>query len=84
MLYLEENCLRGSAQWKSNIQNIKEIKPYNFIFYKDIFGDNTLADLLDNFIDKESVKREVIENLEHYSIFDLASIYSILKEKGFK
>lgn len=84
MMYLESNCMRGSVQWNANVQKVKETNPDNFIFYKDIFGDNTLEDLLDGFNDKESVKREIIENLEHYAKFDLPSMYSILREKGYR
>lgn len=84
MMNLTENCMRGSFQWKANVSKIKKANPDNFIFYKDMFGDNTLKDIVDGFNDKEAVKREVVKNLEHYAMFDLASMYSMLKEKGFR
>ncbi len=81
LINLEKGCLKGSLAWKSHINKVKEEKPEDFIFYTDVFGENRLSDLLEEFKDKDAIRKEVIENLEHYASFDLASMYCILKKK---
>ena len=83
MIRLDEN-MTGSKNWLGDIRMIKAERPNNFIFYSDVLGDNTLEDLLSGFKDKESVSKEVINNLENYARFDIASIYAMLKRKGFE
>ena len=84
MINLTRNCNIGSLEWKGRVKKVQEERPENFSFGTDIFGENTLEDLLECFQDKEAVREEVISNLEHYARFDLASIYKILKDNGFK
>lgn len=84
LLNLSKNCRVGSMAWLSNIEKVKRQNPEDFIFNTGICGNDTLSDLLSEFEDKEAVREEVIENLEHYARFDLASMYKLLKEKGFK
>ena len=82
MTRLDEN-MTGSPNWLSDIRMIKAEMPKNFIFYSDVLGDNTLEDILSGFQDKESVREEVINNLENYARFDISSIYAMLKRNGF-
>lgn len=83
MRRLDEN-MTGSKNWLSDIRMIKAERPKNFIFYSDVLGDNTLEDVLSVFQDKESAMEEIINNLENYARFDIASIYAMLKRKGFE
>ena len=78
------DSMTGSTNWMSDIQTIKAERPNNFIFDSDVLGDNTLEDILSGFQDKESVREELINNIENYARFDIASIYAMLKRKGFE
>ena len=82
MRRLDKN-MAGSTNWLSDIRMIKAERPKNFIFYSDVLGDSALEDTLSGFQDKESVREDVINNLENYAYFDIASIYAMLKRKGF-
>lgn len=78
------DSMTGSKNWISDVKRIQEERPNNFIFDSDVLGDNTLEDVLSGFQDKESVREEVIDNLENYARFDIASIYAMLKRNGFE
>lgn len=83
LINLTKNCTVGSPNWMSNIKKVMETKPDNFIFYVDVFGENTLSRFLENFSNKVSVREEIIANLGFYAQYDTASIYSMLVNKGF-
>lgn len=78
------DSMTGSQNWLSDIRMIKSERPKNFIFDSDALGDNTLEDVLSGFQDKDSVREEIINNLENYARFDIASIYAMLKRNGFE
>lgn len=85
MMDLEKNCKKGSDAWRSNIQDVMEARPDDFIFYTDMFGDHTLSKLLSCFVNKEAVREEVMSNLDFYASYDMASMYCLLKNnKGFE
>ena len=84
LINLTGDGLVGSMAYKANVRLVQETKPENFIFEVSIFGEDTLNDLLEEFNDKESVREEVFKELDFYGRWDIASIYKLLKEKGFK
>ena len=84
MINLTRNCNIGSIAWKDRVKKVQEERPENFIFGTDVYGEDTLEDLIECFQDKEAVREEVISHLEYYARFDLASIYKLLKDNGFQ
>ena len=84
MINLTKDCCTGSLLWKHRIKEVQKTKPDDFIFSTDIIGEIKLSDVLKEFDNKAEVKEEIINNLEHYARFDVASIYKMMKDKGFK
>lgn len=79
LINLTDGCMKGSMCWYDRVREVMETKPEDFIFYTDVFGENKLSELLSDFKDRDAVRNEVLDNLVHYARFDLASMYSILK-----
>lgn len=84
LIDLQEGCSAGSANWYSRIKKVQEGNTEDFIFYTDELGEHTLSDFLYSFEDKEAVRKEIIANLSFYAKYDTASMYYILKKKGFR
>lgn len=84
LINLELNCVVGSPTWFDRVREVMRSNPEDFVFYRDELGNHTLSELIDDFEDKEGVKREVIQNLYFYAKYDVPSMYCILREKGYK